>query len=269
MIGWYDDLLNNILSRGTISAPRGKKTRELFDQQLVITEPLFWSAVRDVNYRFAVAEAIWIAAGFNDLACLTRYNSRMAEFSDDGKRLVGAYGPRFRAQWPEVKAKLKEPHTRQAVVTIFDDKDLRAVTKDLPCTLSWQFQIRDGKLHMTANMRSSDAWLGVPYDVFSFWMVGNCVAGELGVRMASLTMNLANSHLYEPHWEPATKVVCSNETTYHPLRRLPGLPPATVEQALLTGTCMPAIVALSWAPYYACLVAASKLEAWTILRKSA
>ena len=45
-------------------------------------------------------------------------------------------------------------------------------SKDIPCTLSLQFFLREASdqlwLHTIATMRSNDAWLGVPYDTFNF-----------------------------------------------------------------------------------------------------
>jgi thymidylate synthase len=69
-----------------------------------------------------------------------------------------------------------------------------------------QFFLRQGKLHEIVTMRSSDAWWGLPYDLFTFAQIGNCLAGELGVEPGGLVMQLGSCHLYEPFWEDAAKV---------------------------------------------------------------
>lgn len=217
-MNWYGDLLAHLL-RGKRAAPRGMPVLEQYDVQLKITQPLFYSHVRDLNYRFMLAEAMWMAQGRDDVEYLARYNPNISRYSDDSIRLHGAYGPRFFKQWPQIRDNLLRTESRQAVAVIFDPGDLRVRTKDVPCTISWQFQLRDSGLHMTANMRSSDAWLGVPYDVFTFWHMGNCVAGELRVKLQSLTMNLANSHVYAEHWQLAESL---DTPTYHSLPSVRG-----------------------------------------------
>jgi len=52
---------------------------------------------RNENPFFHFVESLWMLAGRNDLAALTPYVSRMAQFSDDGgKTQPGAYGHRWR-----------------------------------------------------------------------------------------------------------------------------------------------------------------------------
>jgi thymidylate synthase len=58
------------------------------------------------------------------------------------------------------------------------------------------------------NMRSSDAWLGVPYDWFNFSMLSAGVALLLrekgvNVNLGSLHFYAASQHLYESNWAGA------------------------------------------------------------------
>jgi hypothetical protein len=91
------DLLNGIMIGGDTSAPRGKATKELLNVSIEIEHGLnniILSEDRDLNYRFMIAEWLWIQAGMNDVESLARYNKMMRKFSDDGAILNGAYGPR-------------------------------------------------------------------------------------------------------------------------------------------------------------------------------
>jgi hypothetical protein len=63
------------------------------------TERVLLSRARDANPFFHVYESLWMLAGSRDLASVAYYNSRMAEFSDDGLTLNGAYGYRWRRAW--------------------------------------------------------------------------------------------------------------------------------------------------------------------------
>jgi thymidylate synthase len=121
---------------------------------------------------------------------------------------------------------LKKPGSRQAVASIWTPRPLASM--DIPCTLTWQCFARDGKLHAVVNMRSSDVWLGLPYDFYNFSQLTGGVAGELGLMPGALTFNLGSSHLYDRDCEKAEKVLAQPELLHcvdSPL--LPSQPPAS------------------------------------------
>lgn len=219
------EVVTDVLHYGEMSSPRGKRTKELLGISIKVEESLnnlLVHPVRDLNYRFAVAEFFWITAGLEVLEPLARYNSRMREFSDDGQILAGAYGPRLMPQIEYVLRQLRKPESRQAVATIWTPNP--AASKDIPCTLSYQFLSRAGKIHGIVTMRSSDLWLGLPYDFYTFSQILNAVAGEIGLDPGSLTMQLGSAHLYEEHWHPALVVIQRPlETETVSSRTLPGL----------------------------------------------
>lgn len=192
--------------------PRGIECREeqgLSIRVLDMRQNILVHHKRKLNYRFMVAEWLWIAAARDDVASLARFNSKIAAFSDDGKIFAGAYGPRLAPQWFWAYKKLiADPDTRQAVVSIWTPTP--AGSKDIPCTLSMQFLRRVGQLNCVVTMRSSDAWLGIPYDFFSFSMLANSFAGELGLVPGWLQINIGSSHLYATDYEKANAVVFDN-----------------------------------------------------------
>lgn len=67
----------------------------------------------------------------------------------------------------------------------------------MPCTTGLQFLLREGKLHLIANMRSNDAYLGLPHDVFCFTMLQEMVARILGVEVGGYWHSVASMHLYD------------------------------------------------------------------------
>jgi thymidylate synthase len=167
--------------------------------------------VRDLNYRFMIAEWLWMSLGREDVDSLDRYNSIIKRFSDDGKTFAGAYGPRWIHQRRYVLDCLtNDPDSRQALATLWSPNP--RTSKDIPCTIMFQFMIRDKKLHMTAKMRSSDIWLGLPYDFFNFSQLGNEVAGEMGLERGTLTMELTSSHIYEDNLEKGKLLLLSKES---------------------------------------------------------
>lgn len=210
---WYQ-ALDNTLYHGRKVAPRGQSTRELpqATYELDLRKCVVDCPPRALNYRFAAAEALWILSGSNRVDGVAPWNKKMADFSDDGVTLFGAYGPRIQSQLSYVVAKLQEdPDTRQAGLTIW--REYPPKTKDTPCTVAMWFQLRDGKLNQHVFMRSNDLWLGFPYDVFSFSMVAHqvccrlnrelCETHQTATAPGTLYLTAASSHLYEQNFGPA------------------------------------------------------------------
>lgn len=203
------EALNDILVHGQEVSPRGKLTREIPQKTLQVNmrKPVLTVPDRSLNYKFMAAEAYWILSGDNRVATIAPYNGHIAEFSDDGKTFFGAYGPKIITQLDYVVGKLLEDQdTRQAGLTIWRENP--PVTKDVPCTVAAFFNIRNDQLNTHVFMRSSDVWLGVPYDVFNFSMLAHLVCAHLNKRgllvaPGHLFLTAASSHLYAINWDDA------------------------------------------------------------------
>jgi len=212
------DAIDDILTNGDPVAPRGKMTREMPQRTMVVDmrRPVLRVPDRSLSYKFMAAEAFWILSGDDRVETISPYNSRIKDFSDDGERFFGAYGPKIKAQLPYIVEKLMaDEDSRQAGLTIW--RECPPQTKDVPCTVAIFFNIRNGKLNAHVFMRSSDVWLGVPYDVFNFSMLSHLVCGllnehrkfENAVKPGRLFLTAASSHLYETNWADAKLCLAS------------------------------------------------------------
>jgi thymidylate synthase len=210
----WSETLHNILTTGNPVAPRGKITREIpqYTIEVDMRKPVLRVPERSLSYNFMAAEAFWILSGDDRVETIAPYNGRIVEFSDDGKRFFGAYGPKIVAQLPYVVNKLRlDRDTRQAGLNIW--RESPPSSKDIPCTVSIFFSTRQAKLNCHVFMRSSDVWLGMPYDVFNFSMLSHLVCGLLNspddlncrVEPGQLYLTAASSHLYETNWDDARK----------------------------------------------------------------
>lgn len=191
---------------GNVVAPRGKKIKELLGYQTMIPMefPVLTVEERKLGYKFMAAEAAWILSGDNRVKTIAPYSKAISNFSDDGYFYHGAYGPMIRDQLHFVIDALNsDPDTRQAVLTIWRPNP--RPSKDIPCTVSIQFLIRDGHLHVIDTMRSSDLWLGWPYDVFNFSMLARYVICHLKQKpeLGNLILQAGSMHLYEEQWSAA------------------------------------------------------------------
>jgi thymidylate synthase len=196
-------LLAGVIHNGQKSSPRGLPIREITGSQVHVDMryPIVLNAARKLSYKFMAAEAWWIISGKNDVASISKYCKNIANFSDNGHDFFGAYGPKIGSQIGEATRRLLvDPDTRQAVCNIWRENPPE--TKDVPCTLSVQWLVRDGKLHCIDTMRSNDVWLGFPYDVFNFTMLSWSVLQLLRqhgrkVELGTLTLNAGSHHVYE------------------------------------------------------------------------
>lgn len=211
--------LDDLLVYGDPVAPRGKNTLELLQKTIAVPMryPVLNVPQRRLSYQFMAAEAYWILMGDNRVATIAPYNKNIANFSDDGKIFFGAYGPKIAKQLPYVIETLrKDPQSRQAGLTIWRENPPE--TLDVPCTVSIFASIRRGELNLHVFMRSSDAWLGVPYDVFNFSMLGHLLCAELNVAKSeydvdivpgTLYLTAASSHLYEENITAAAECLAT------------------------------------------------------------
>lgn len=207
--------LHEVLTLGTIVAPRGKETRELLQHTMIVdmNYPVVVEPTRKLGEKFMVAEALWMLTGDNRVETIAPYNKNISQFSDDGLTFFGAYGPKIVEQLPYVINKLKQDRdSRQAGLTLW--RESPPETKDVPCTISMFFNIRNGQLNMHVFMRSSDVWLGVPYDVFNFSMVAALVCANLNQRsfedpvtLGSLYLTAASRHVYQANQAAACDVL--------------------------------------------------------------
>ena len=153
------------------------------------------------NPAFAVAESVWVLSG-SDSSWIFEYNQGLARYADDGV-LRGAYGPRIR-RWGGDLDQLelvrdlfeRDRQSRQAVIQIFDPAKDWLPSRDVPCTVGHRFLIRDGALHLHTTMRSQDAWLGLPYDLFVNTVLQELMAGWLAVPVGEYVHTVDSLHLY-------------------------------------------------------------------------
>lgn len=199
-----------LVERGERVSPRGIGTVELRPATLVLENPRArWIQVpeRKLSKLLGYLEALMLLAGVSDPGLLVKAAPQYAGFvNQETGELDGAYGPRVGPQLPYVRDLLRrDPDTRQAVITIFGPVDHRE-SRDVPCTVSLHFMVRDGALELITYMRSNDVWLGWPYDVVMFTVLQEALATDLGLRLGQYTHVAGSLHLYDTNHEKAARI---------------------------------------------------------------
>jgi thymidylate synthase len=173
---------------------------------------IFWPE-RDANPFFHLYEALWMLAGKNDVASLTRYVPRMKDFSDDGVTFHGAYGHRWINhfnidQLDLIIGNLKHnKDDRRQVLAMWDaSADLHCLwddehcnLKDLPCNTHAYFSVNyNGGLDMMVCNRSNDIILGAyGANAVHFSYLQEYVARFVGVPVGTYRQVSNNFHAYK------------------------------------------------------------------------
>lgn len=170
---------------------------------------IFWGE-RDANPYFHFFESLWMLSGRNDVGFLARFNSNIANYSDNGETFHGAYGHRWRKHFGGshfdadqvrhvINGLARDPNCRRQIIQIWDaTEDLSRTSKDLPCNLIITFQIGGGALNMTVFNRSNDIiWGMLGANAVHFSMLHEYIACSLGIVVGWYCQVSANCHAYK------------------------------------------------------------------------
>jgi len=206
------------------TAPRGLKIHEISNLLIKIEDAssnLFLNKVRGVDKQYLAGELLWYLSGRNDVEFIKDYSKFWKKISNKDGTANSAYGFQLwnvvnehgLTEWDWAKnALVNDQDTRQSIIRFNKPSVSFYDNKDFVCTLNGVFQIRNGDLNLFINMRSSDAVLGLTYDVPFFTLLIQIMQFDLAkegidVGIGSLTLMLNSSHIYERHFELVEKML--------------------------------------------------------------
>lgn len=205
----YPELLR---SPDLVSSSRGD-TSELFGVLIEIERPrarLSRTETRGKPFS-CLGELLWYLSQDNKLDFIAHYILKYVDESEDGLTVYGGYGPRFFRQrgHDQIRGVLdllrSNPFSRRAVIQLFNAEDITRDHREVPCTTTLQFIVRGGRVHMMTTMRSNDAYIGLPHDVFCFTMLQEIIARSLGLDLGIYKYCVGSMHLYAAHREHAQR----------------------------------------------------------------
>ncbi|MFT4767277.1 MAG: thymidylate synthase [Glaciecola sp.] len=224
----YQDLLRDILDNGVRKEDRtGTGTLSVFGRQfrhdLADGFPLL--TTKKLHLRSIVNELIWFLNGDTNVAWLQEHGvSIWNEWATDTGDLGPVYGKQWRA-WPTkdggeinqieyVLDCLKHrPDSRRILfhawnVEYLPDESLspqenaKAGRMALPpCHLLYQFYVAQGRLSAQLYIRSSDTFLGLPFNTASLSVLVLMLAQQTGLEPGEIIVSTGDSHLYLNHME--------------------------------------------------------------------
>ena len=182
-------------------------TRAIFNEGFIINNPKdrdIETPYRKFNRHYAEAEWEWYLSADPSVDKLGEIYGKIPAIWEKMQDSDGCVRSNYGWQWEreyqldKVVAMLKEnPETRQAVISIYDGKEIDTYRKDTPCTYAVSFTILNGKLNMAVLMRSNDLWFGFCIDQYCFSKLQELVAERVDIRVGTYYHHATNLHIYE------------------------------------------------------------------------
>ena len=198
----YEYLHDAIIQHGVLFGD----TKALFNVGFFITEPtncVISNAERKWNIEYAEAEWQWYLSGDRNITKLGKIYGKIPpiwiKMADENGNVLSNYGWQWKRQGQiqNVINKLKtDKNTRQAAISIYDNKEHYEYRTDTPCTYAIQFTIVHDKLDMCVTMRSNDLWYGFCNDQYCFAQLQIMIAKELKIPVGVYYHFAHNMHLY-------------------------------------------------------------------------
>lgn len=228
----YDNLLWRLIRRGTVerNTRTGKEVKALGPVafKLDLSEGLLpVPGNRRVFPATAAAETAWYLMGTQDATFMLKHARVVWEkfvepLWKDGlgegiptmdQGVKAAYGYRWRRHFKRDQLHLaietlrRNPSDRRVWISAWDPAEdgLGAEGQlNVPCPVGFSLSILDGRLNSSYHLRSSDVFVGLPYDVMGHAILMDLLATELGfLGPGEMEFTLAHPHIYDVHWEMA------------------------------------------------------------------
>lgn len=92
------------------------------------------------------------------------------------------------------------PYDRRMIISMWDAGHLDSMALP-PCMYLYQFSYFKDRLHLTAQMRSTDLVLGLPADIMYCAVFLHLMAKTAGMEPGTVTISMVDTHVYESHVE--------------------------------------------------------------------
>lgn len=222
----YLDLLADIRDHGVDRGDRtGTGTRSVFGRQLRcnLNEGFPLLTTKKIHFKSVVNELLWFLSGDTNTAWLKENG---VSIWDEWATQEGDLGPVYGAQWRQWPTRnggsidqlqyvldclRQRPESRRILfhawnVEYLPDESMspqdnvRAGRMALPpCHLLYQFYVANGALSTQLYIRSSDVFLGLPFNIASVALLTHLLAQQSNLQVADIIVSLGDAHIYHNH----------------------------------------------------------------------
>ncbi|WP_309568568.1 thymidylate synthase [Paenibacillus sp. sptzw28] len=227
----YLDLLQDVLDHGTFKEDRtGTGTISVFGRQLRFDLNIGFPLVttKRIHVKSVIHELLWFLKGETNVRYLQENGVRIwNEWADENGDLGPVYGSQWRFweapdgrridQIAQVVDSIKRnPDSRRHIVSAWNVAEIENM-KLPPCHYVFQFYVIDGKLSCMLTMRSSDTFLGLPFNIAQYALLTHMIADQCDLGVGEFIYSGGDVHIYSNHIEQV-KLQLSREPL--PLPRL-------------------------------------------------
>ncbi len=213
----YLDLLDHILKTGTLKGDRtGTGTLSLFAHQMrfPLNEGFPLLTTKRLHLKSIIHELLWFIQGDTNVRYLRENGvSIWDEWADENGELGPVYGHQWRAwqgadgktidQIQNVISQIKQnPNSRRLLVSAWNPSDIDKMALP-PCHVLFQFYVANGKLSCQLYQRSTDVFLGLPFNIASYALLTMMVASVCELEPGDFIHTSGDIHLYTNHLEQA------------------------------------------------------------------
>ncbi len=224
----YLDLLQDILDHGVPKEDRtGTGTLSVFGRQyrhnLADGFPLL--TTKKLHLKSIVNELLWFLSGDTNTRWLKENGVKIW---DEWATEEGDLGPVYGAQWTAwptrdggtinqidyvIDCLRNNPDSRRILFHAWNVEYLPDESKSPqanveagrmalpPCHLLYQFYVADGKLSAQLMIRSSDSFLGLPYNTASLAVLTMMLAQQCDLGLGEIIICTGDSHIYSNHFD--------------------------------------------------------------------
>lgn len=240
----YLDLMRDILANGVEKADRtGIGTLSVFGRSLRfnLNDGFPLLTTKRVWFKGVVHELLWFLKGSTNIQYLLDNDVHIwDEWADEQGNLGPLYPKQWRA-WEEIhglgdqtytvyhdqiKNIISEiminPNSRRLVLSAWNVADLSRM-KLPPCHFACEFDITDGKLNCMFIMRSTDVFLGLPFNIASYALLTHLIAKVTGYKVGDLVYCGGNVHLYKNHLDQAREQLSREAYSFPKLELNPAI----------------------------------------------
>ena len=179
---------------------------------------------KKIHVESILAELFWFLAGGTNVKFLQDLGVKIWDnWADEKGDLGPIYGAQFRSatdhgvdQYRQVvEGLIDDRFSRRHVITMWSPSQLHEMALP-PCHgTAIVFSVtrkEDGDyLNMTTTQRSADWYLGVPFNLTSYYLLLTITAQLTGLKVGELDYSFANVHLYENQLPAARRYLASAE----------------------------------------------------------
>lgn len=216
----YHDLLKEVLQYGHRKGDRTNTgTMSIFGCSVHydLSEGLPLVTSKKVNWQAALKELLWFISGSTNIKDLD--SKIWNEWADEN----GDLGPVYGKQWTDwngvnqldyvIDTIKNNPTSRRIILEGWNVSDLPDESSTPqenvklgkmalpPCHKTYQFNVVDGRLDLLMYIRSSDLFLGHPFNTFQGACLVHMIAKLCGLSVGKLIISMGDAHIYLNHIE--------------------------------------------------------------------